>query len=107
MTELIIILSAKALNRVQGGIVRNSRFVDPNQGHLICNLDFAQAARLTLSQQVDLELDTATGPVKVKGRIIFISPVVDKASSLQEVKILFDNRDHRIRLGTPGRLILE
>jgi len=84
-----------------------ARLVDPNQGHLLCNLEFEQAARLKLSQEVDLELDTATGPVEVKGRVIFISPVVDQASSLQEVKILFDNRDGRIRLGTPGRLILE
>lgn len=83
-----------------------ARLVDPSQGYLICNLDYADAAGLEIDQVMDIELDTASGPVRLKGTIIFISPIVDKASSLREVKLLFDNPDGRLSLGVPGRLIL-
>jgi membrane fusion protein (multidrug efflux system) len=84
-----------------------ARLVDPSHGYLICNLDYPLAARLQPGQQVDIELDNARKPVRLRGKVIFISPVVDMASSLQEVKILFDNSDGKISLGVPGRLLLE
>lgn len=84
-----------------------ARLVDPSKGYLICNLDYPLAAKLQTGQEVEIEVDKAAKPVRLKGKVVFISPVVDMASSLQEVKILFDNSDRKISLGVPGRLLLE
>lgn len=84
-----------------------ARLVNPSQGYFICNLDHLLAARLRVGQAVDLDLDGTSNSVRVRGEVIFLSPVVDQASSLREVKIRFPNDGHRITLGVPGRLILE
>ena len=38
----------------------------------------------------------------IGGKIVFISPVVDPASGLQKVKVLFDNAEGKIRPGVSG-----
>jgi RND family efflux transporter MFP subunit len=84
-----------------------ARLVNPRAGQFICNLDHHLASRFKLGQQVELELDTSGGRTRVKGEVVFLSPVVDQASSLREVKVRFANDDGRVSLGVPGRLVLE
>jgi multidrug efflux pump subunit AcrA (membrane-fusion protein) len=43
----------------------------------------------------------------VSGRVTFVSPVVDAASSLVEVRVQFSNADRRIRPGVKARLRVE
>ena len=60
---------------------------------------------LKLNQEVTIEVDTGEAQVKLPGKIIFLSPVVDPASGLLKVKVLFHNAEGRIRPGLSGRMI--
>jgi hypothetical protein len=56
---------------------------------------------------VNLDLDAPGGSLRISGKVVFLSPVVDQASSLREVKVRFSNDGGRVPLGVGGRLILE
>ncbi|MFW5960138.1 MAG: hypothetical protein ACOCSE_03340 [Chitinivibrionales bacterium] len=53
-----------------------------------------------------LKLDGASEPRMREGKIDFISPEVDKSSSLRTVKVIFNNYKHTIEPGVTGELIL-
>jgi multidrug resistance efflux pump len=65
------------------------RLVDPRHCRFECNLESRLAARLAISQSVRLQIDTGAEIADVAGRIVFLSPVADKASGLINVKVLF------------------
>ena len=67
--------------------------------------DTAQATP-KLGQTVKLEIDSGAAPVAIEGKISFLSPVVEPASGLQKVKVIFDNADGRVRPGLAGKMIL-
>lgn len=73
-----------------------------------CRFTSYVAANLAQSfrkgQKVTLLLDGASQPRPRKGVIDFISPVVDRASMLRVVKIVFDNADGSIEPGVTGRI---
>ena len=81
--------------------------VDTRQCYFITHLEAQPAARLNLDQAMRLVIDTGAGPVPVQGKVVFLSPVVDSASGLQKVKVLFDNRDGKVRPGVSGKMFLE
>jgi len=83
------------------------RIVDARRCHFITNLDARFGARLKMGQTMKLEITSGSGPVSVQGKIIFLSPVVDPASGLQKVKLLFDNADGKVPPGVAGKLLLE
>jgi len=83
------------------------RIVDARRCHFITNVEARSGARLKAGQTMKLEIDAGSGVVAVQGKIIFLSPVVDPASSLQTVKLLFDNADGKVQAGVAGRLLLE
>lgn len=83
------------------------RVVDARRCYFIANIEAKLAGRLKLDQTVSMEIDTGAGTAGVQGRIVFLSPVVDPASGLQKVKVLFDNRDGKIRPGVSGRMLWE
>jgi multidrug resistance efflux pump len=83
------------------------RVVDSRRCYLITNVEGRQANRLRLDQKVMLEVDLGEGKVVVPGAIVFLSPVVDPASGLQRIKILFENKDGRIRPGLTGFMLSE
>ncbi len=58
-------------------------------------------------QAVSLQLDGSATPRIRNGKISFISPVVDKASMLRVVKVVFDNSDRSIEPGVTGRLLVK
>lgn len=84
-----------------------ARLVDTRQCYFVSNIEAKAAGRLKLDQLVKLEIETAAAPVSVSGKITFLSPVVDPASGLLKVRILFDNAGGRIRPGVAGKMILE
>lgn len=83
-----------------------ARLVDPKQCYFVSNLDYRLAARLRLHQSVRLEIDNAGDTESISGEVVFLSPVVDPASGLQEVKVLFDNSTSGIRPGVAGRIVI-
>jgi len=78
--------------------VRRCRFTS----YVLANL----AQGFHKGQDVSLQLDGAAGPRLRKGKISFISPVVDKASMLRVVKVVFENGDGSIEPGVTGRVLL-
>ena len=83
------------------------RVVDARRCYFITNIEAKLAARLKVDQTVRMEIDTGAGTVSVQGKIVFLSPVVDPASGLQKVKVLFDNSDGKVRPGVSGRMLWE
>jgi multidrug efflux pump subunit AcrA (membrane-fusion protein) len=82
------------------------RLVDTSRCHFVVNLDARLGTRLRLGDALPLELEAGDAIVKLTGRIAFISPVVDSASGLLKVKVLFENPEAKIRPGGAGRVIL-
>lgn len=65
-----------------------------------------EARTLKTGSVVQLQLDGAKAPRYRKGRVDFISPLVDKASLLRTVKIIFDNTNKPIEPGVTGKVRL-
>ncbi|MBK7998794.1 MAG: efflux RND transporter periplasmic adaptor subunit [Verrucomicrobia bacterium] len=84
-----------------------ARVVDTRRCYFTTNVEARHAAKFKNGQTARLELDTAGAPVAVEGKVFFVSPVVDPASGLQRVKVLFENADGKIQPGIAGKLLLE
>lgn len=82
------------------------RVVDISRCYFVCNVDAPAARLLDVGKQVTLTLDGDDGPVRIDGEVSFRSPVVDPASGLQEVKVLFDNAGGEISPGVTGEVWL-
>ena len=82
------------------------RVVDISRCYFVVNLEAAIARELELGQEVTIELPAGEKVITCTGKVSFISPVVDSASGLQEVKALFDNPGDRFYPGVSGSLIL-
>lgn len=82
------------------------RMVDTRQCYFVGNLEAKLAAVLKTNQAVRLEIDTGAAPVKVEGKVTFLSPVADPASGLVKVKVLFPNVDGRVRPGLAGNVLV-
>jgi RND family efflux transporter MFP subunit len=83
------------------------RLVDTRQGYFVCNVEARTAGRLKPDQTVSLEIESMPAAIKIPGKIVFLSPVVDPASGLQKVRVLFDNADGRVRPGVAGKMLIE
>jgi RND family efflux transporter MFP subunit len=84
-----------------------ARIVDTRRCYFVSNLEAKAGHRLTVDQAVKLEIEPGTATVTLPGKIVFISPVVDAASGLLRVKVLFDNAAGKIRPGVAGRMLWE
>ena len=82
------------------------RMVDTRQCFFVSNMEARLAASLKTNQLVKLEIETGASPVKVDGRVSFLSPIADPASGLVKVKVLFPNIEGRIRPGLAGVVVL-
>lgn len=80
------------------------RVADPRQCYFVSNVEAKAAGRLSLGQEVKLFVETAGEPFQCVGKVVFLSPVVDPASGLRKVKVLFDNADRKINPGVAGRM---
>ena len=70
----------------------------------VSNIEESLSYRLKRGQTVSLTFQINSKPVRKKGIIIYISPVVDSASGLMEIKVEFENKNFAIRPGIPGTM---
>jgi len=83
------------------------QLVDTRQCYLLANIDAKDHARFKQAQEVMVEVDLGDGKVIVPGKVVFASPMVDPASGMQKVKVLFDNKDGKIRPGLTGGILAQ
>ena len=82
------------------------RVVDTSRCYLVCNIEASQGENLAKDQAVDLKIRVGPGHIDKKGRVVFVSRVVDPASGLYRVKVEFKNDDHQVKPGVEGTLVL-
>ncbi|TAN47531.1 MAG: efflux RND transporter periplasmic adaptor subunit [Methylococcaceae bacterium] len=78
--------------------------VDTSRGWFIANVDDATGRRLRPAQEVSLSFQAGDKQLQVKGRVVYLAPVLDAASGLMEIKVEFANPDNLIHLGSSGTL---
>ena len=83
------------------------RLVDTKTCHFVTNIDAEIVSELKEGQVMKLKIKAGKGTIDIEGELTFISPVVDPASGLQELKVEFDNSDNKIRPGVPGLMFLD
>jgi len=66
-----------------------------------------KANRLKVGQGVRLMLNGSSRARQRNGTVEYISPVVDKASLLRTVKVIFDNSNRSVEPGVTGKIILQ
>ena len=82
------------------------RVVDAHHCYFVSNMEAKLATKLKVDQTIQLEVETGDAPVRVEGKIIFISPVVDPGSGLVKVRATFANLGGKVRPGLAGKLLL-
>jgi RND family efflux transporter MFP subunit len=82
------------------------RLVDIRRCYFVVNVDAKAGYALKAGQTVKLEVEAGASPVAFQGTIFFVSPVVDPASGLMKVKVIFENPDGQIRPGASGKMLL-
>jgi RND family efflux transporter MFP subunit len=82
------------------------RLVDTRKCYFICNIEAKTGYALKAGQPVQVEVEAGDKGTMVSGTIFFVSPVVDPASGLLRVKVVFENPDGKIRPGVAGRMML-
>ena len=81
-----------------------ARVVDTRRCYFVTEVEARDATRVAGGQEVRLEFVEGGAPAKAVGKIVFISPVVDAASNLRKIKVLFDNEEGRIQPGLTGSM---
>jgi RND family efflux transporter MFP subunit len=80
---------------------------DPRKCIFEVYIHASKTQNLKKGQKVLLKLDGGQQITYKPGEISFISPIVDKASTLRTVKVLFDNSDMKIQPGVSAGLYLK
>jgi len=83
-----------------------ARLVDTRRCWFICNIEAKAGYGLKAGQEAVLEIEAGEKPVRFQGTISFVSPVVDPASGLLRVKVIFENPEGQIRPGSAGRMLI-
>jgi multidrug efflux pump subunit AcrA (membrane-fusion protein) len=83
-----------------------AHIVDTSRGLFVCNVEEKIGRGLKKGQSVDLKINAGTKSIVVKGKLVFVSPVVDPASGLLEVKAEFENQEGLVRPGVAGSLLI-
>ncbi len=83
------------------------RLVDTRRCYFIANVEAKSGYGLKAGQTVKLEIEAGEKPVSFDGTVYFVSPVVDPASGLMRVKVVFENPAAKIRPGAAGRMLLQ
>jgi len=84
-----------------------ARVVDVRRCYFIVNVGARAGYSLRAGQPVRLQIEAGSAPFETTGTIFFIPPVVDPASGLLKVKVVFENPEGKIRPGVAGRMLLE
>ena len=80
------------------------RIADTRQCYFVSNVEAKAAGKLKLGDTVKLEIEASGETASISGQVVFLSPVVDPASGLRKVKVLFDNTDEKINPGVAGKM---
>ncbi|MCL5098745.1 MAG: efflux RND transporter periplasmic adaptor subunit, partial [Candidatus Omnitrophica bacterium] len=83
------------------------RVGDTRQCYFVSHVEAKLGYPLKVDKKVRMEIECGSSTATVEGKICFVSPVVDPASNLMKVKVLFDNPEGKIRPGVAGKLFLE
>ena len=81
--------------------------VDTSTCLLVCNVEEPLGRTLREGQAIPLKIKTGSRSIKKRGILAFVSPVVDSASGLLEVKAQFENKNGSVRPGVAGYMILK
>ncbi|MCP4966218.1 MAG: HlyD family efflux transporter periplasmic adaptor subunit [bacterium] len=76
--------------------------VDVSRGVFVARMEESDGRRLSVAQNVKLALQAGLDELVLQGRVVYLSPVVDPASGLMEVRVEFDNSAGQVRLGGAG-----
>ena len=82
------------------------QLVNTGRVRFVGNVDVAWGAQLKVGSPVGISVGPDAAPLIRQGVVTFVSPVVDRASGLMEVKAEFDNADGSVRPGLAGRFLL-
>ncbi|MCX8107694.1 MAG: efflux RND transporter periplasmic adaptor subunit [Verrucomicrobiae bacterium] len=82
------------------------RLVNIRQCYCVANVDAKLGPRFTPAGKLMIEVDTGAGVITKQGTVSYISPVVDPASGLLKIKLIFDNSDESVRPGLTARVRL-
>jgi RND family efflux transporter MFP subunit len=82
------------------------RVVETRRCYFVANLEPRLGHALSPGQKLPLNLDAGKSTVEVEGAVSFVSPVIDPASGLMKVKLIFENPDGKVRPGAAGRLLI-
>ncbi|MDA0837464.1 MAG: efflux RND transporter periplasmic adaptor subunit [Planctomycetota bacterium] len=80
------------------------RIVDTKSCQFVSHIEARAARSLKEGEKVRLEVEAGDKPAIFEGTISFVSPTVDAASGLQEIKVKFDNSKGEIRPGVAARM---
>jgi RND family efflux transporter MFP subunit len=83
------------------------RVVDTRRCYFVSNVEAKVGYDLKVGQSLKMEIEAGNATLPLEGRVTFVSPVVDPASGLLRVRLVFENPDGRVRPGVPGKLLLE
>jgi membrane fusion protein (multidrug efflux system) len=83
------------------------RLADTRHCYFVCNVEARAGHTLRVGQKVDLEIESGAAVVILSGNVSFVSPVVDAASGLVKVKVIFENLEGKIRPGVAGKMTFE
>src|SRR5436190_627912 len=83
------------------------RLVDTRKCYFICNVEAKAGYSLKTGQIMRLVIEAGDKMETFSGTVYFVSPVVDPASGLMRVKVVFDNPEGKIRPGVAGRMLLQ
>ncbi len=84
-----------------------ARLSDPSRCIFIAFVEAESASKLSIDGETLLRFPVRAGYIEASGTIVFISPVVDPASGLVEVKAEFSNRHAQIRPGLNGEIFFQ
>lgn len=80
--------------------------VDASECYVECNLDADRVEKLELGQVVQIIVEMAGSRTVFEGEIRVISPVIDAASGLRNIRVYFDNSENRVAPGRNAYLVI-
>ena len=81
--------------------------VDTSQCLFVCTVEERVGRTLKSGPDVDLEIQAGAETIKIRGKITYVDPLVDPASGLQKVKVLFENEEGEIHPGVAGTMFVD
>ena len=79
--------------------------VDIRKVKFTAHIEAKYSHELKKGANVLINIDGGASAIKVTGTVTFISPVVDGASGLREIQVVFDNKNGIVKPGVSGTMI--